>query len=251
MCSSDLNDTTLGSFSYGWHALMHELGHSLGLGHPHQSFTNGVVELAADFQATAQLGFDKLGFAIDSALDMNKEYFSIMSYDDQKPATGGDTFAQTPMILDVIALQSVYGEGGGTSGAGNDVVTPGGVGTTGPAVSAYRTYFDIGGIDTIELANYASGAYLHMGTTIVDAAHWVGVSMSAADANAMFTQGQDPGSLRWYYGEFENANGSAGNDHIVGNALDNLITGRGGNDLIDGGKGIDTASFSEIGRAHV
>ena len=86
------NDTTLGSFSYGWHALMHELGHSLGLGHPHQSFTNGVVELAADFQATAQMGFDKLGFAIDSALDMNKVYFSIMSYDDQKPATGGDTF---------------------------------------------------------------------------------------------------------------------------------------------------------------
>ena len=225
------NDYSLNSTTFGWHALMHEVGHSLGLSHPHSSFVNGVPVLTADFSATANLGFEKLGFHINSASDMNKEYFSIMSYDDQKPPTGPDTFAQTPMILDVIALQTAYGEGRGSSGSGNDVITPG----AGGSVSAFRTYFDTGGIDTIDLTNYSSGAYLHMGTTIVGAPHLVGVSMSVSDANTMVNLGGDPSSLRWYYGEYENAIGSGAADVIVGNSLNNVINGGAGNDVIIGG----------------
>ena len=234
------NDFSLDSSTFGFHALMHEMGHSLGLSHPHSAIARGVTTLTADFAAIAGIGFANLGFRINSALDMNKEYFSIMSYDDQTPAGAPDTFAQTPMILDVIALQSAYGEGGGTSGVGNDVITPGGDG----GVNSYRTYFDTGGTDTINLANYAQGAYLNMGTTIAGAAHWVGVAMSAADSNAMANLGKDPASLRWFYGEYENAVGSAAADVIVGNALNNSIDGQGGNDTIDGGAGIDTALYA-------
>ena len=234
------NDFSLDSSTFGFHALMHEMGHSLGLSHPHSAIARGVTTLTADFAAIARIGFANLGFRINSALDMNKEYFSIMSYDDQAPAGAPDTFAQTPMILDVIALQSAYGEGGGTSGFGNDVITPGGDG----GVNSYRTYFDTGGTDTINLANYVQGAYLHMGTTIAGAAHWVGVAMSAADSNAMVNLGKDPASLRWFYGEYENAVGSAAADLIVGNALNNSIDGQGGNDTIDGGAGIDTALYA-------
>ena len=172
------NDFSLGSSTFGFHALMHEIGHSLGLSHPHESYVNGVATLTTDFAATAGTGFDKLGFHINSAADMNREYFTIMSYDDQLAGSGIDTFAQTPMILDVIALQAVYGEGRGSSGSGNDIVTPGG----GGGVNAYRTYFDTGGNDTIGLDNYATGAMLHMGTTIEGASHLMGVSMSRSDA---------------------------------------------------------------------
>ena len=234
------NDASLDSSSYGFHTLMHEFGHSLGLSHPHSEITLGVAKLTADFSAITGVGFAKLGFRINSALDMNKEYFSIMSYDDQAPTGGPDTFAQTPMILDVIALQGAYGEGGGTSGAGNDVITPGGDG----GVNSFRTYFDTGGTDTVNLANYATGAFFNMGTTITDASHWVGVSMSTADASGMATLGKDPASLRWFYGEYENATGSAAADSIIGNALNNAIDGRGGNDTLDGGAGTDTALYS-------
>ncbi len=234
------NDISLDSSTFGFHALMHEMGHSLGLAHPHSSIVRGATTLTADFAAITGAGFAQLGFRINSALDMNKEFFSIMSYDDQTPAGAPDTFAQTPMILDVIALQSAYGEGGGTSGAGNDVITPGGDG----GVNSYRTYFDTGGTDTINLANYAQGAYLNMGTIIAGAAHWVGVAMSAADSNAMFNLGKDPASLRWFYGEYESAVGSAAADVIVGNALNNSIDGQGGNDTIDAGAGIDTVLYA-------
>lgn len=229
------NDTSLSGNSFGFHTLMHEIGHSLGLAHPHSSVTNGITTLTTDYSATVNLGFDNLGFVIASASDMNKEYFTVMSYDDITPATGGDTFAQTPMILDVIALQGAYGEGAGSSGSGNDTIAPGSTG----GVVAYRTYFDTGGTDLIDLKNYSSGAYLHMGAPINGAAHPVGVSMGTADQKRMATGG-DPGSLRWFYGDFENASGSAGADVIIGNSLSNEISGNEGNDTLSGAEGQDT-----------
>ena len=228
------NDFTFGADSFGWHVLMHEIGHSLGLAHPHLSYRLGTPVLTSDFSALVAAGFGKLGFPVRSAGALNKEYFTIMSYDDTSSSMGLG-YAQTPMILDVIALQAAYGEGPGSSGAGDDQITPGGEGN----VTAYRTYFDKGGTDTINLTNYRSGAYLHMGTSIEGASHAVGVSMSATDASLM-RQGGSPGSLRWFYGEFENASGSAAADTIIGNGLDNVISGMGGSDSLKGSSGNDT-----------
>ncbi len=234
------NDTSLDSYTFGFQVLMHEIGHSLGLSHPHSDYDNGVPTVTSDYATTVALGFDKLGFPALRPVDMYKSYFSIMSYDDQTATGAEDSYATTPMILDVMALQGAYGEGTGSSGAGNDLVAPGSNG----AVGAYRTYFDVGGLDTIDLKNYADGAYLHMGTSITGASHDVGVSMSTADENTMTRLGGDPSSLRWFYGEFENALGSAGSDHIIGNALANAIDGKAGNDAIDGGAGTDLALYS-------
>jgi len=225
--------TTLGA------TLQHEIGHSLGLSHPHVVvFSSGARALSLNFGALGTNGFEKLGFAMRSAAELDRSYFTMMSYDQTVDDRGAGVFAQTPMILDVIALQEAYGSGRGTHGAGDDVITPGGEGV----VSAYRTYFDIGGVDTINLLNYAGGAVLRMGETIDGAARLIGLSMSRADASLAAT-GSSPKSLRWWYGDYENATGGAGGDQIIGNALANQITGAGGNDSIDGGAGVDTAIY--------
>jgi len=213
--------------------LMHEFGHSLGLSHPHSSFDYVNFRpsvITNDFSAIQFAGFQQLGFRIDSAFDLAKEYFTIMSYDDQPSfgtTTGVRQQAITPMILDVIALQEAYGEGSGTSGMGNDTITPG--------VDAYRTYFDKGGIDTVDLSHYTAGAYFAMGADIIGVAHKVGVSMSVKDAVSTILDGNDPQHLRWYLGGFENAKGSSAADLIVGNSLANRIDGGNGDDILHGG----------------
>jgi Ca2+-binding RTX toxin-like protein len=141
--------------------------------------------------------------------------------------------AHTPMILDVIALQQAYGEGVGTTGAGNDTVTAG--------TAGYRVYFDKGGNDTIDLSQYTQGAYLHMGTSIVGAPYLVGVAMSMADY-VLMRMSTGPQNLRWLYGNFENGVGGAGSDRLIGNGLNNHISGMAGNDKIYGGAGSDVLS---------
>ncbi len=236
-----LNNSNYGSANYsfstltfGGHVLMHEIGHSLGLSHPHIYSNSYTRVLSSDFIATTSLGFHKLGFVINSSKDMDQEYFTIMSYDSERPANNADTYAQTPMILDVIALQNAYGIGSGSSGNGNDTIKPGSSGV----VNSYRTYFDTGGIDLVDLENYLSGAYLNMGSSIVGASYLVGVSMSMADHSLMIA-GYSPQSLRWFYGDFEKATGSIGNDLIIGNSLGNFIQGNAGNDTMYGGPGND------------
>ena len=218
---ASFTDQSLGLDTRARQTLMHEIGHSLGFAHP---FIGSA--LTEDFAATFNMGFSQLGFRILSAEDMNKEYFTIMSYDNQPAAN-----AHTPMILDVIALQQAYGEGAGTTGAGNDTITAG--------TAGYRTYFDRGGVDTIDLSQYTNGATLHMGEQIVGADHLVGVAMSSVSASAV-AAGMDPSSLRWFYGEFENAMGSPGSDTLMGNALSNSINGGQGNDTLNGAGGSDT-----------
>ena len=215
--------------------LMHEIGHSLGLSHPHKSYDiYGNEILTAGFAATYTLGFDKLGFHINSGLDMDKQYFTMMSYDEEYNGTA-KVYSLTPMILDVMALQNVYGEGTGSSGIGDTTIVVGNNGL----VDSYRTYFDLGGTDTIDLSNYSNGAYLHMGTTIIGATHLVGVSMSMSDGQALINYGIDPTSLRWFYGEFENAIGSISGDKIIGNSLNNHIMAGAGDDILQGGAGLD------------
>lgn len=210
--------------------LMHELGHSLGLSHPHSAYNSYGPTITSDYAATNDIGFSQLGFRTSTASDMYKEYFSIMSYDDQNTYVP-DLNAYTPMILDVIALQQAYGEGSGTSGSGNDTIYAGTYG--------YRTYFDKGGTDTIDLSMYSYGAYFHMGATIVGANHLVGIAMSLYDADNTINYADNPVSLRWFYGEYENATGSFYIDAIVGNKLANNINGLGGDDYIEGGDGND------------
>ena len=231
--------------------LMHELGHSLGLSHPHSAYdaSTDVPTMTADYAATMDIGFSQLGFRTSNPADIYKEYFTIMSYDDQYSLLSESNIlfnAFTPMILDVIALQQAYGEGAGTHGSGNDKITAG--------IAGYRTYFDTGGIDTIDLSEYTDGAYLNMGVSITGAVHLVGVSMSIFDAKNTISLGGDPANLRWFYGGYENALGSSKDDLIVGNSLDNVIdgesgddilTGEGGNDTLNGGRGDDDLNGQE------
>jgi hypothetical protein len=215
---------TFADFTKSRQILFHEIGHSLGLSHPF----NDIGNVKPGYSTLTTAGFEKLGFNTNNGNALNKEYFSIMSYNDESLVPFINAY--TPMILDIIALESVYGKGLGTTGGSNDTIIAG--------YTGYRSYFDLGGTDLIDLSIYINGAYLHMGTSITSASHHVGIITSLSDSENIFS-GKDPSALRWLYGEYENAKGSDAPDLIIGNNLANSIYGNAGNDILDGGAGDD------------
>lgn len=202
--------------SQGWFLLMHELGHTLGLKHPHDDGTTG------------RPTFSNLGMG---SLDI--DLATIMSYNDDG---GWNQFVwdpATPMILDVYALQYLYGKNLQTN-AGNSVLKL-------STDSFYKTIWDASGEDTIDGSLCTSGWTIFMPnqslSTLVDTK--AGYALPNADVNA-----NTPSNLTWLAGDYEHVIGTNFADTIVGNLFNNRIKGSGGNDLIDGGAGSDLAVFT-------
>ena len=234
--------------NYDYLTILHEAGHTLGLKHAHDGATYGAVPGAWD--------------------SMEHTVMSYRAWAGGPLSYGNETFgfAQTWMMLDIAALQQMYGANFGIN-AGNTVYSWGeGDGSTyvngllslDPGANRiFMTIWDGGGTDTYDLTNYAT----HLEIDLTPGGHsrfsdaqtaYLGEGRSAQGNvyNALQYRG-DPRSL------IENAYGGAGDDAILGNVAHNgleggagddeiygafgndIIGGGSGNDLLDGGTGID------------
>jgi serralysin len=221
--------------NYAYAGFIHELGHALGLLHPH----DGTVMPA----------------------DRDSMEFSIMSYNSYVGAPHGGYvnetwgYAQTLMMYDIAAIQHLYGADF-TTNSGNSVYTwspttgqmfINGVGQGAPGGNRiFMTLWDGGGTDTYDFSNYSSNLYVDLrpgewstaSTAQLARLHWNGSVLARGNvANALQYNG-DVRSL------IENAIGGSGNDTLIGNAANNLLRGNGGNDLLVGLGGTNIAAFT-------
>ncbi|RJF98068.1 DUF4214 domain-containing protein [Noviherbaspirillum saxi] len=197
----------------GFYVLLHEIGHTLGLKHPHD---NG---------GTGHPTFNDVG---GSLLDIDAA--TIMSYNETNPLSALSLHPASPMILDVIALQSIYGANLATNaGDTRHMLTNTGV---------FQTFFDPSGSDYVDASTSQYGWNINLG--IVEQSGGLPFSIGVAeprDGAATST------TLDWLYGSFEGVMGSGYADAITGSSANEWFAGWGGNDNITGGTGTDYAVF--------
>jgi Ca2+-binding RTX toxin-like protein len=186
----DNNFLAFGPGTSGMRVVLHEIGHALGLKHTYDDGANG------------RPTFSALGIA---------------SRDTYMQTIMGQTSSGvvTPMLLDVLAIQHMYG-----------------------ANMSYRTGND----------SYVDDYYIGRPYTIWDAGGIDTLDASSSPIASGFTIDLRPGSVNGttaiaYGTTIENAIGNTGSNTIIGNDADNFIDGRGGGDTISGGLGNDTYVF--------
>ncbi len=224
---------------YAWATTIHELGHALGLKHGHE--TGGVAN-------TAMLAaYDQMAYSI----------MTYKSYENG-PTTGytneTNGYAQTFMMYDIAALQTMYGANFNTN-SGNTTYTwsattgemfINGAGQGAPGGNRiFMTVWDGNGIDTYDFSNYTTNMTINLApgafsiTSSTQLAYLGNNGTNQYAPGNVFNALQFNGDIRSL---IENANGGSGNDRITGNIAANVLNGGGGADTIISGLGADTLS---------
>ena len=237
-----------------WSTFLHEIGHAMGLSHPHSGSQSGAT--LGDFD-------DIRRRSIMSYVKNDRNYYFVNS--------GGSLSASqihpgTPGIFDIQTIEYFYGTSTDTN--------------LGDTTYSYvdkpimlETIIDSGGSDTIDASNQTEEVRINLnGGTASSIGQWsraeqisyyeaLGLASSAAMQSTFNTYDSlaqsgyaSPHNKGWYEGEdnlaiafssvIENAKGGTKADSIVGNSASNQITGNGGNDTLDGAGGTDYAIFS-------
>ncbi|PTQ89028.1 nidogen-like domain-containing protein [Agitococcus lubricus] len=208
--SADYTPDNSGSFMshYGYMTLIHEMGHALGLKHPHNSF-----------------GYPDDGSNVFPLLDgtYDSTRYTVMSYNNTE-TVGDNIFSQTYSVFDVAALQYLYG-------ANSDYNHTNTIYQYNLDTSYYfETLWDGGGIDTVTL-NTAQNTNFDIRSGAINAkngSYIISIAYDANIENLISGSGNDVLSGN----ELNNLiQGLDGADYIFGNE---------GNDTLDGGIGIDT-----------
>ena len=211
--NSSVSRTTLAPGDYSYFTVMHELGHALGLSHPGTyNAGNGV----------------SITYANNAQFVQDSHQYTVMSYFDESN-TGASSFgsySDTLMMLDIYALQQIYGVNTSTR-AGNSV---------------YGFNSNVGGVyDFATNTTPALCIWDGAGTDVLDFSGYSQTQSISLVGGTFSNVGGRTGNISIAYGAtIENAVGGSGSDTINGNGVANVLSGGNGNDVLSGGLGVDT-----------
>lgn len=212
---------------------IHEIGHALGLGHA------GNYNGSATFPNNVFYQEDSWKYSVMSYFSQDENTYSNASFG----------YVATPMLADIVAIQSLYGTAVTRTGDDSYSFNKASISTgTDFMLGLVATIYDSGGNDTINVSTYG-------GAQTVDLRSEAFSSLYGGLSNIAIARGT----------VIENAITGAGADTLIGNASDNFLNANAGNDLLlggdgndrlmggagsnvlDGGNGFDTALYNEAG----
>ena len=205
---------------YGYVTVLHELGHAMGLAHPHDG---GVEADATTFPGVT-------GPSSTGTNGLNQGIWTTMSYnrgwDQEQPH---QTYGQqgTLMAFDIAALQALYGANMSTATGADFYQLPAALGPG----TYWECIWDAGGYDGISNAGSASACIINLNAAPLTGANAAGYVSYIPGIPGGFTIANGV--------VIENAIGGWGDDNLVGNAAGNTLDGGGGADTMSGGAGND------------
>ena len=209
---------------------LHELGHSLGLEHPHES--NDYYGVFPGVSGSQDSGDNQL----------NGSPWTVMTYNDLDPNIGYSPNSQELSgfltglgAFDIAAIQYLYGANKTTNSGDNIYELT-------SSLNGYKCIWDTGGNDTIDASNALGAASIDLRNATLNNENGGGGYVSSINNEKKgytIAFGSNSNDISCV---IENAKGSSFDDLITGNSSANKIEGGAGNDTLIGGSGNDSLS---------
>jgi len=217
--NDSISTTSIPQGGYAYWAIMHEIGHAMGLAHP------------GDYNAAPGLS---ITYAADAQFTQDSAQYTIMSYFDAAETTDNpQSNPDTLLLFDILAIQQVYGA---------NMATRSGASIYGFGANTGSTYdfaintrpalciWDGGGIDLIDASGFTMAQVIDL------------------RAGGFSSIGGIAGNVSIAFGAvIENATGGSGADTLIGNSAANILKGGTGADRMEGGSGSDTYYVDNVG----